>query len=528
MKKVGSSHARSTVVNLLFQYAQTVYLIVFGIVLTPVYISQIPLDIYGAWLATGNVAAWLGMLDPGLHYVVQQRLASADAVGDIHGISTLRNQSYFLSAIIAAAIMLLGLVSVPVVERYVVTIGCSDPRQLGLAFAMAACGTGITVLACGVAVVNAGLQCHISHGISFLLAQTANLCAVVALLCAGWGVLAIPSGVLAQAGVMAAANAVFTSSYFRKRGIPFTTDLGDLRSLVTESSGTVMARIAGCLSGQVDMLLAASFLGPSECVAISVTSKGPSTALTFAQRVSHASMPTLSAIDARNDSAQRTRAVELLLLATIWTASAAAGGTLFLNRGFVASWVGENLYLGPFANVIIAIGLLSVALETTFANVLVAFGEYRSHGRIQLLKSVLAAFAGLLLLPLVGAVGLLAASTISAMLTTWRVFPSLMADKCRWSSANWTKLLAELARSVAAALIAGSIAALLPQHNAIAFMTSAVAFCLAYFASLSALSSAFRKVVKPKKWISLALNRPGANFRSGGQREMRSGEQNDN
>lgn len=489
------SHARSAAVNLLFNYAQTIYLIVFGIVLTPLYISHIPLDIYGAWLATGNIAAWLSMLDPGLHYVVQHKIAKADASGDLHVLSVLRNQSYALSAIVAAVIIALGLACVPLVERYVTSIGCSEPRTLGIAFAIAAAGTGLTVLACGIAVVNAGLQQYFAHGISFLLAQTANLATVLSLLFMGYGVLSIAWGIVAQAAVMAAANMAFTSAMFRNRGIRFTTHIGNLRPVVRESSGTVMARLAGCLTGQVDMILAASFLGAQECVALSVTSKGPSTALTFAQRISHAAMPSLSAIDARSDSEQRGRAVELLSLVTIWTATAAAGGALFLNHGFVSAWVGEKLYLGPVANALIAVGVLSLSLETTLSNSTIAFGEFRAHGRTQLLKSALGIALALLLLPRFGVVALLAAPITAAVFTTWRIYPFMMSEKCSWSGSHWSRFLSELTRSLVAAGMGGMSAQAMPQHSAWTFVAAAGLFTLVYAGSLAVVSPAFRKNV---------------------------------
>lgn len=489
------SHARSTAVNLLFNYAQTIYLVVFGIVLTPLYISHIPLDIYGAWLATGNIAAWLAMLDPGLHYVVQHKIAKADASEDLLALSVLRNQSYVLSAIVAAIILALGFACIPIVERYVSSIGCSEPRTLGLAFAIAAAGTALTVLACGIAVVNAGLQQYFAHGISFLLAQTANLATVLSLLFMGHGVLAIAWGIVAQAAVMAVANMAFTSATFRNRGIRFTTDIGNLRPVVRESSGTVMARIAGCLSSQVDMILAATFLGAQECVSLSVTSKGPGTALTFAQRISHAAMPSLSAIDARSDSEQRARAMELLSLVTIWTAAAAAGGALFLNHGFVSAWVGTNLYLGPVANALIAAGVLSLSLEATLSNSTIAFGEFGSHGRTQLLKSALGIAIALSLLPRAGVVGLLVAPLIAAALTTWRIYPTLTSAKCRWTAAHWRRFLSELCRSIVAVFVAGMAAQAMPQHSVWTFIAAAGIFALVYAGSLAALSPAFRKLV---------------------------------
>ena len=85
-------HSRLTLVNIAFQYAQTCLLIVNGIVLTPLYLACIPERTFGAWLATGNIVAWLTLIDPGINQVVQQRVAAAHAREDRAALGRLRTQ----------------------------------------------------------------------------------------------------------------------------------------------------------------------------------------------------------------------------------------------------------------------------------------------------------------------------------------------------------------------------------------------------------------------------------------------------
>ena len=48
-----------------------------GIIMVPLYLRFIPFEVYGAWLASGNMLAWLSTIDPGLTLVLQQRIAAA-------------------------------------------------------------------------------------------------------------------------------------------------------------------------------------------------------------------------------------------------------------------------------------------------------------------------------------------------------------------------------------------------------------------------------------------------------------------
>ena len=64
------TRTKTTQWNLFFQYTSIVLTVIWSIVLVPLYLKFIPLDIYGAWLATGNIVAWLSIMDPGLSAVL--------------------------------------------------------------------------------------------------------------------------------------------------------------------------------------------------------------------------------------------------------------------------------------------------------------------------------------------------------------------------------------------------------------------------------------------------------------------------
>ena len=51
----------------------------------PVNIAHIPLDVYGAWLASGNILAWATMIDPGFGLLTQQQVATTYGSGNLDG-----------------------------------------------------------------------------------------------------------------------------------------------------------------------------------------------------------------------------------------------------------------------------------------------------------------------------------------------------------------------------------------------------------------------------------------------------------
>ena len=50
-------------------------MIVNGIVMVPIYFKYMSISTYGAWLATGNVIAMLGILESGFSFVITQKMS---------------------------------------------------------------------------------------------------------------------------------------------------------------------------------------------------------------------------------------------------------------------------------------------------------------------------------------------------------------------------------------------------------------------------------------------------------------------
>jgi hypothetical protein len=251
-------HASLTAWNLVFHYANAVFLIVFGILLTPLYLRYIPEKTFGVWLATGNLVAWLSLVDPGLNAVVQQRIAAAYARGDNFAVSRLRTQSYVLSALLATAIAATGVIAAPWVARFVGRMNCELPRDVMAAYFWALAATATMTASYGAAAVTIGMQSPISSGVLYLLSQAASLVTMIGLLRAGRGVVSIPIGLLVQAAVLVMGHAAYSAYRFSKERIPAVTSLAGTMTILEDSRGTIMSRLAGALTANTDMLLAAT------------------------------------------------------------------------------------------------------------------------------------------------------------------------------------------------------------------------------------------------------------------------------
>ena len=79
--------------------------------MVPLYLSFIPVNIYGAWLASGNILAWISAIDPGLTIVLQQQTSKFYGAGKLKKVGELICSGLILSCLILIIALSLGLIS---------------------------------------------------------------------------------------------------------------------------------------------------------------------------------------------------------------------------------------------------------------------------------------------------------------------------------------------------------------------------------------------------------------------------------
>jgi O-antigen/teichoic acid export membrane protein len=448
------------------------------------------------WLATGNLVAWLSLVDPGLNAVIQQRIAAAYARGDLGTVSRLRTHSYVLSILLALVIAFIGLAAAPWVSRFVTRLACDRPGDVMSAYYWACVGTGAMTAAYGTAVVNIGMQAPIISGAIYLVSQIGNLVTILGFLYAGLGVVSIPLGLLSQAIVLIIGHVAYSAWRFTREAIPASLSLAGAAAILRDSKGTIMSRLAGALTTNTDMLVAATFLGPSQAVAANMTQKGPGLLRMFIDRISHSAMPSLSAIHAGSDPDRSGRSAALLLRAVIWLAIPSAVGIMLFNRTFVGLWVGRQHYAGDVATAIIALTVIAMGLEVTLSNLATAFGLFQANGRMQLIKSVLSGLFAVVLAWSLGLRGLLAAPLVAGACTTWWLLPRLISQACGWSWRDWVPLAGETARVVVSAAAAAGLAAVALRDEIVSFLLACAVYSFACLALMAVAVPPFQTALR--------------------------------
>ncbi|MCS2667844.1 hypothetical protein NXY34_04820 [Bacteroides fragilis] len=80
-----------------------------GIILVPIYLVYIPKDLYGYWLATGNILTIISLLDPGIGGVVTQKVSYYYGKMDCRSVGCYSFNGVLLSVIIALLVFIVGI-----------------------------------------------------------------------------------------------------------------------------------------------------------------------------------------------------------------------------------------------------------------------------------------------------------------------------------------------------------------------------------------------------------------------------------
>jgi O-antigen/teichoic acid export membrane protein len=503
------NHLRNTVIGVGFAYLQIAVTLAQGLIITPMCLMHVPDATFGAWLVAGNLLAWIGLLDPGFHVVIQQRIAAAHAVGDMSTINRLRLQAYVISALLACVAMMGAVLVMPLYSIIVHRLGCDQPGPASSAYLLASLATALFVASYGAAVVTVGRQSPAVHGFIGFFGQMCHVVVVVACLKNGLGIPSLPLGLLTQAIVILVGNLAYASLTMPPMAWRDSAGLDGVGLLLRDTRGVFMGRAGAAVAANSDMLIASWFLGASSAVGLNVTQRAPLILRMLTERVSHAAMPVLSSINAAERGVEPAAASAAVVRAAMWMAIPFATAILLWNGTFVSLWVGKDYYSGHAVNQLIAVGFVAATLEATLINVCTALGLYAASGRLLLVKSVLSLGIGTLGAWLYGVGGLLAAPLIAGGLTTWWLLPRVISGHSNWSEDRWRALIVDTMKGCGAAAAVAIAVSMIELRDVGMLVIASLVYILGYAACLAWLSSEFRSLLGVKQlWITLRARHP--------------------
>ena len=416
--------------------------------LVPLYLKYIPVEIYGGWLATGNIIAWLTIIDPGLSDVLRQQVGEVYGKKEMVRLNDLLGGGTLLSFIISMLVLLIGLISKDYVIGLLNLNDVNDLTILEMAYILAVIGSSLMIFSFGFASFNQGLLSSLGIGIVYVIATITSLIINILLLIYGYGIYSIPISTIISAIILITGNLAYIIWRYNSDSIKFRFSIKGFSILLKLSSYNILGRLGNILTTQIDLILVARFIGVDIVPILNLTRKGPELARMIVERPIIAMQPAITnAWNSYEYDIVRYYLSKLINI-MLWLLGLLFCGFVILNKAFVTLWVGETFYAGNLINVFIIANIIlhiivNIATKTTFT-----LGHIKWTGNVLFVQSLITSLALFIGVKYFGFLGLVSGYTISlAIFSAW-YFPYRTIKLIKFNSHFRTNVFKELLKVV--------------------------------------------------------------------------------
>jgi len=446
--------------------------------MVPLYLKFIPVDVYGVWLASGNILVWLGAVDPGLTTVLQQQVGYAYGKQDFKTIRDVTGCGLIISVVIAAFIITIGIV----VARYLPALlnlpSSVDAMVITLAFVLAVIGNALSFFSFSVSSINQGLQSSLGYGMVNISVTFLGLVLQIILLYKGYGLLALAFASLFCGLFYALGQSTYLAWRLLGEKIGFNFSYSAFPALIKLLSYSFLGRAAGIIVNNVDLFVVTRFLGPQSVTILSLTRKVPVFSRELINQPSVAFMPAISHLAGSGEIDKARHVLTRLIRIMIWALFAILGGIIALNGDFVKLWVGPELFAGKLINLLLCIGIFISLASYCLSCICIALGDIKGSSIATFGQSVLFLILVILGTKYFGLTGTVSALPISVLAVSAWYYPMSFSKLIKLPLKDWKNIVVEgvLSLAVIAVLTTGFF--WIHPQNWFQFFAAVLLFCL--------------------------------------------------
>lgn len=340
--------------NTVFSALTTIVAIVNGIVLVPWYLTFISAEQYGVWLATGNVLAWLTIIDPGVGDLARQQVAMFYGARRWHDACSVIWSGGLIVAGMAVGIAFLAQVCAQDLVGFLRLSNAELEASATRSLAIAGIGTGLLFFAAFVGGVIQSLQRTFWVG-WVTLAGTALLPVTRLLfLWKGMGLEGFAWGMVVQGLFVAVGSTALLLHRLAGMDEPFAFHFSQMRSLLGLSAYTSLQRVAALVGDNIRGVLVIRYVGPETNAAFEMTRAPLDMVRTFLDKPMSSFTPAFAHLKGEGDMEKISMYAVRFFAVFMGMLALCIAGYVTLNGAFIDLWLGEQFFLGENLNALLA------------------------------------------------------------------------------------------------------------------------------------------------------------------------------
>ncbi|MCC6130440.1 MAG: hypothetical protein IT186_10975 [Acidobacteria bacterium] len=429
-------------------------MVVQGIVLTPTYLKFIDAPLYGAWLATGNVIAWLSLIDPGISKLLIQRVAFLDGSGRAQDLPDTMHTGLVIGWVLTA----LSVIAWPFSSRLagLLTLPAWQIQELGSAVLLMLVATSVLLVSAQPVGILLGLQRSGAAGILNTIATVLAIVSSLVLIYSGCGLSSIPAGFLLRNVVVFIGATVILEHVRKSRGLsPGRWSRDEGRRYFALSAVSYVERIASTVITQVDTFLGAKVISPMAAAQFGLTGKAIGPVQMFSERIAAALIPGMANLAGERDPGKLGEISRRILTASAFSLSIGLGAIVALNGPFVSLWVGPHLFGGQRLTLLLALSATMGVLTSSLAEITFAAGAIAQATLGRVVEGVLKLGLQIWMATRWGLEGIVVGGILAQAMTTAWYYPVLLARRTRTATRDEIRALGFRFLQAATLLTAG-------------------------------------------------------------------------
>lgn len=373
--------------NFVFQYGYVITNIINSIILLPFYLKKIDGATLGVWLATGNILAWMTLVDPGVGEVLQQKIAELrgknmkEEIGKTIGSGLIASGLILLISVIAgfAFYSLIGVIINKDVTKF---------PNLQIALLISIISTGMSLTSFSMSGINQGMHNASQVAISSILANVLFLVMNIALLVLGFGIISIAFANLCRAVFINVYNYSAIRILLNKEGMKIIFEGIHFKKFIRIFSFTSAASIIGGFSASMDTIVLARFISPVMITIFEINKRPVQLTQSLVGRHSVALMPVISHAGGKEDKSGIIQLISTQFRYYLYATLFIAIGFCFNYYDLLSAWVGSSKYAGNQIIYLLVANFFFGLIGYFMSNMGYALGDIKMNSLINIVKGV--------------------------------------------------------------------------------------------------------------------------------------------
>lgn len=412
------SRRRAIAIQMAGGYVNKGIIIIQGFLLIPLYLHFIGDRMYGLWLASGGVLAWLAFMDMGIGGLLIQRVSSAYGRRDYE-----QAVNYFVNGLVVYGVLDLLFCSLVFGLSFFIPgwFGAKgeEASLLRTCFQLAGIAAGAELLNNCLRGFAQSLQRPLFPIFSMISFRILGLAAIVLLLYQDYRLWAIPIGLLINAIPVLVLNIYYSLCLTQELGGVWRINKTMIRDFYRLSPALFAGRVGNSMVKNIEPVLIAMILRPELAPAFIITRRAADMVEQLLQVINASTFPSFAHLYAEGDIKKSRRAVSMIMALCFGAGLIGFGTYIAANRAFVHLWVGSEHFLGQGLTLLMAMGLLMMVINQFLSRFIIGMGDIVCPSLLILAEAVIRVIlmAGLLLG--LGLAGLPLGMLISCVIFGW-------------------------------------------------------------------------------------------------------------